>query len=144
VLQKLEKFVALFLAVEVTGPDDRDVVGKPVVVITHKPTLEAYQKREASAKLRKEQGELVGKAKLYYEQQANRSYNTEWTTPMPHDKAPANCTCGVGCPAREFNSLNPKDRPHEEYLDTFCADHRPLVDAYLLEHPDAWPPKESS
>jgi len=143
IVDQAKHFVSVFLAVEVDGPESTDVIGKPVITLSHKETTEAYYEKLAAAKRREAQNKLVLDCASWYRNRREPGTQSEWAIPMPSTVAPKDLTCHVNCPARgRLITLSGGPIEHENFLDAFCDDHRPLVDAYLEVHPDAWPPKE--
>lgn len=147
-------YAGVYYAVEAKGPDDRAVFGKPVVLVPHEPSLRKIRERSESAERSRVQAAfLVAVRESTPDVEVITGFlapqkRKAWESPMPIDVAPINSPCGVKCPARWLSSRNAQSAPpsyvapeHPGLLDTLCEKHRAMVDTYLKDNPDAWPPK---
>lgn len=149
VIERLSNLRGGYKAVEIDDPDDRNVFGKPLILICHRPTFDAELASILAKKRQERQLAFVSKAKAAQPETTEGTgfllkRSTPWTVLMPSDKAVINAPCNIlDCPARWAwsNSPMPKRVSDDKLLDCFCEGHRVLVDAYLAEHPDAWPPE---
>lgn len=150
-------YAGVFYAVEAGGPDDRAVFGKPVVLVPHEPSLAKIRRKNEADTRRHVQ--TVFLTLVWNSTPDVESHETgfpgrkrkAWETLMPLHLAPINSPCGTTCPARwlapgKFAQAAPPSyvaSEHADLIGTLCDGHRAMVEAYLAEHPDAWPPKET-
>lgn len=155
--QEHPTYAGVFYGVEAKGPDDRAVFGKPVVLVPHEPTLAKIRKRsEAAARSRVQSAFLISVGASTPDVEIPTGFlaprkGKAWEVPMALHLAPINAPCGSTCPARwlssgKFAQAAPHNyvaSEHADLIGTLCDGHRSMVEAYLVEHPDAWPPKET-
>ena len=135
ILHKLEGFRGAFLAVEVDGPEDLRAFDRPVQMILHQPTFDKAQERVR-------QNERLRIQKAFVDQVRDH----EWShlllkkTVLPNGKIKR--ACPLNCSAQVvYGGLGGEQVcQHDEFIDRLCPGHKAIAEAYLVEHPEAWPP----
>ena len=153
-LSKLEEIVGTFLGVEVSGPRDHTLHGKSLVPVVYIPEVTKWNEEKHLADTLEEQQKFVRLVRDA-QPQVRRSDDggnytiNAWNALMHPDKGEKDWPCNdQRCPARRgmrAEALGWVDKTpieHKDLIDNFCDRHRQMVDAYLDEHPNAWPPKE--
>jgi len=162
-LWKMTGFHGAFVGVEVEGPDDKSVHGKPLCFVNHAEIRAESFKAEKAVLRGKAQSEFVRKVEAFYHEKGetievaqgflrSKQRVSPWSRLQPELRK--HLEKGPECPSPEcrgwarsslfgFGRIFESVPEHDRFVDDgFCVEHRKLVEAYLAENPDEWPPKE--